>query len=196
MKGNISSSSRSIDIRESLIKTFDDKIKFAKPSGSSFINISEYVLPSYIDFLPNVVNLLAAENDIQNSLMLKSITCTISEEIKSRPLTLWPPTPQQIIDSEDNVSIKLYNLLALIVSPNSSIDHTGTVRLSEVKATKVDNICQDIETLFPSIKPSLPQLFLTLNMYRKTGSSFVINDPHQLGHGISYTETQFIGRME
>ena len=29
-------------------------------------------------------------------------------------------------------------------------------------------------------------------MYRKTGSSIVINDLHKLGHGISYTETQFI----
>ena len=58
VKGNISSSSRSIDIKESLINKFGDEITFAKPSGSSF-NISEYVLPSNIDFLPNAINSLA-----------------------------------------------------------------------------------------------------------------------------------------
>ena len=58
VKGNISSSSRSIDIKESLINKFGDEITFAKPSGSSF-NISEYVLPSNIDFLTNAINSLA-----------------------------------------------------------------------------------------------------------------------------------------
>ena len=29
-------------------------------------------------------------------------------------------------------------------------------------------------------------------MYRKTGSSAVIDDSHKFGHGISYTETKFI----
>ena len=86
----------------------------------------------------------------------------------------------------------MFNLIASIVSPNSTLDENGTVRLSKVKATKVSKICDDIETLIPNVKPSLPQVLLSLNIYRKTGSSEVITDLHRIGHGLSYTETKFI----
>ena len=86
----------------------------------------------------------------------------------------------------------MFNLIASIGSPNSTLDENGTVRLSKVKATKVSKICDDIETLIPNVKPSLPQVLLSLNIYRKAGSSEVITDLHRIGHGLSYTETKFI----
>ena len=80
----------------------------------------------------------------------------------------------------------MFNLIASIVSPNSTFDENGTAKLSEVKATKVSKICDDIETLIPNAKPSLLQVFLSLNIYRKIGSSEVIIDLHRIGHGLSY----------
>ena len=66
------------------------------------------------------------------------------------------------------------------------------MQLSSTKATKVSKICSDIESLVPHASPALSQVLLSLNMYRKTGSSTVVDDLHKLGHGISYTETKFI----
>ena len=72
------------------------------------------------------------------------------------------------------------------------MDENGTVKLSKIKATKVSKVCEDIEILIPNAKPSLSQVLLSLNIYRKTCSSEVITDLHRIGHGLSYTETKFI----
>ena len=52
--------------------------------------------------------------------------------------------------------------------------------------------CDHIETLIPNAKSSLSQVLLSLNIYRKTGSSEVITDLHRIGHRLSYTEIKFI----
>ena len=86
----------------------------------------------------------------------------------------------------------MFNLITSIVSPNSTLDENGTVKLSKVKATKISKICDDIDTLIPNAKPSLSQVLLSLSIYRTTDSSEVITDSHRIGHGLSYTETRFI----
>ena len=94
-----------------------------------------------------------------------------------------PPTSQDILE-EKNINTSnstLFNLIASIVSPNSTLDENGTVKNFD-----------DIETLIPNAKPSLSRVLLSLNMYRKAGSSEVIKDYHRIGHGLSYTETKFI----
>ena len=50
-------------------------------------------------------------------------------------------------------------LTALIVSPNSPRDESGTVKLSHVKATKVSKICDDIEFLISNSESSLSQVY-------------------------------------
>ena len=117
---------------------------------------------------------LALGGGIQKSLILKNCGKVVSTEIQdtlSKEKLQWPPTPQDILE-EKNVNTSsntLFNLIASIVSPNSTLDENGTVKLSEVKATKVSIICDDIETLIPNAKPSLSQVLLSLNIYRKTG---------------------------
>ena len=66
------------------------------------------------------------------------------------------------------------------------------MKLSKSKATKITKICSDIESLIPNTTPSLSQVLLSLSMYRKTGSSTVIDNLRKFGHGILYTETKFI----
>ena len=70
----------------------------------------------------------------------------------------------------------LYNLIAWIVNPNSSCDDDGFVKLSKVKTIKVKKICDDIESLVPNSIPSLSQVLLSLNVYRKTGLSNLVDD--------------------
>ena len=67
-------------------------------------------------------------------------------------LRKWPPTPQNILEQKNintgnNTS---FNITPSIVSPNSTFNENGTVKLYKGKATKVSKICDDIETLIPN----------------------------------------------
>ena len=186
-----SSHSRSIDVKDMLIRRFGDKLNFGKPTESSSIT-SDFVYSSSSDFTPGAIRSAVTGNGIETSLMLKTFATKISNEVKSRPKKTWPPTPQQVLESKDDVNMNLYNFLALVVSPYSTIDNTGTVRLSESKATKITKICEDIESLVPTCKPALSQVLFSLNMHRRTASKNVVTDLHGFGHGISYTDTIFI----
>ena len=102
--------------------------------------------------------------------------------------------PQDILD-EKNINTSnntLFNLIVSIFSPTSTLDGNEIEKLSKDKATKVSKICDNIETLIPNAKSSLSQVLLSLNIYRKTGSSEVNTDLHRIGHGLSYIETKFI----
>ena len=94
-------------------------------------------------------------------------------------------------------NICLYNFITLTVSPNSPFDTGGSVKLSKGKATKVMKIRSYIELLIPNTTPSLSQNLLSLSMYRKNGSSTIIDDLHKFRRDMSYTETKFIeGKWE
>ena len=75
------------------------------------------------------------------------------------------------------------------------MDGDGVVILSKSKSTKVNEICQNIETLVPNAQPRLSQALVSLNMYCKTGSKSTVEDLSRLGHGISYTQAIFIPDM-
>ena len=185
---------RSLNLKEMLIAKFGNNLKFVKSSYNTSSKTSEYVLSSSDELIADCIN--AAGEGIQLSVALRNTARPIRLAIQKRSTEnpkLWPPVPQDIIGkSEEKGNICLYNLIALIVSPNSPFDIDGSVKLSKVKATKVTKICSDIESLIPNTTPSLCQILLSLSMYRKTGSSTVIDDLHKFGHGIPYTETKFI----
>ena len=75
-------------------------------------------------------------------------------------------TGQNTSNNNDNSNNALFNIIS-IFSSNSTLDENGTVKLPNVQATKVSNICDNIETLIPNAKPSLLQVLLSLNIHRK-----------------------------
>ena len=87
---------------------------------------------------------------------------------------------------------RLFNLIAWIVSPSAALGKNDFVQLSDRKATKLSEIVQNIQSLFPGSQPGFNQILLSITTLAKTGSQMVINDLKQLGAGISYTETMFI----
>ena len=80
---------------------------------------------------------------------------------------------------------KSFNLIALIVSPNSPCGKKGTVKLPHAKTTKVSKICDVIKSLISNSKPSLSQVLLSLNIYRKAGSNEIMTGWHRLGHALT-----------
>ena len=121
------------------------------------------------------------------------ISRSISDEIKCDvPNQPWPPKPQNLIEVDDPLNRRLFNLVSWKVSPNSYAGKDGFIKLSDGKAVKVKEVCQNIQSLIPSAQPSRSQVLLSMTMYGKTGSKNIFNDLHHLGLGISYTELMFI----
>eukprot|EP00111_Clytia_hemisphaerica_P012198 TCONS_00035810-protein len=146
--------------------------------------------------MSDCLNAMSNSTGIEESISVKNIGKMIGRSISSMNKTkeqLWPPTPQDIINSELAPSSDLlYNLIAWIVCPDASYGKDGIVKLPPSKVPKVTKLCTDIESLSPNATPSLNQVLLSLSEYRKTGSSNVVTDLSRLGHGISYTDAKFI----
>ena len=146
-----------------------------KSCQSSTSNTSEFVMSVDESALPNCLSTVILVGGIQKSLLVKNCGKVLNAEIQdklSKEKRLQPPTPRDILE-EKNINSStntLFKLIASFVSPNSTLDENGTAKLSKVKATKVSKLCDDIETLIATAKPSLSQVLLSLNIYRKTGS--------------------------
>ena len=113
---------------------------------------SEYVLSSSDELIADCT----AGEGVQLSVALRNIVRSISLDIQQRNKEnrklwpkenrklwpkenrkLWPPIPQDIISkSEEKGNICLYDLIALIVNPNSPFDIDGSVKLSKGKTRK------------------------------------------------------------
>ena len=180
---------RSIDIKQKLQDTFGSKIVFGKAKNSK----SEYIYsgenPQHIDCLEDSL----VSTGMPTSISLKRAANIIHESIKSSRKHLpWPPTPQDILESSGEANKHLVNLLSWIIYPRGQLDDSGKVKVPKHKAAKIQQLAQSIESILPNAQPSLDQVLLSLTMYRKTGSSAVVETINKLGYGISYTETVFI----
>ena len=129
---------RSLHLKEMLITKFGNNLKFVKSSYNTSSKTSEYVLSSSDELIADCINV--AEEGIQLSVALRNIARSIrldnQQRSKENPKR-WPPVSQDIIGkTEEKGNICLYNLIALIVSPNSPFDIDGSVKLTKGKATK------------------------------------------------------------
>ena len=78
--------------------------------------------------------------------MIRNLATRVSHDIKLQADVPWPPTPNQIIESKDEIDLDLYNFLAILVSSKPSFDK-GVTRLPPSKAVKIVKIYKDIESL-------------------------------------------------
>ena len=67
------------------------------------------------------------------------------------------PTPNQIIESKDEIDLDLYNFLEILVRSKPPFEK-DVVELTPSKTLKKVKICKDIESLMPSRKLSLSQV--------------------------------------
>ena len=127
-------------------------------------------------------------------MQLKAVSYSVSSDIESRKKIPWPPTPQNILKSDELLELDkaLFNLIVWINSPRAATGKNGFVQLSEQKTTKVSEIVQDIQSLVPGSLPGFNQILLSITTLAKTGSQMVINDLKQPGGSISNTETMLI----
>ncbi len=184
---------RSVDLKKKLMHKFGEKLTFIERNG---VNESEFVLVDNDIIMSDCLKAMSLSEGIEDSITVKNVGKLIGRSLISmneNKEKKWPPTPQEIINSElKPYSDLLYNLIGWIVCPDASYGEDGIVKLPPTKVPKVIKLCTDIESLVPHATPSLNQVLLSLSEYRKTGSSNLVNDLSKLGHGITYTETKFI----
>ena len=141
-------------------------------SPSNFANNeSEFVYSWSTELKPGVICSATTSIGIQTLIVIRNLATRISHNIKLQSDIPWPPNPKQIIESKDEIDLDLYNFLAILVSSKPSFAK-GVVRLPPSKAAKIVKICQDIESLIPSRKPSMSQVLWYLTLHRENGSMF------------------------
>ena len=112
---------RAIDIKNLLQERLLDKVQFCKPSCGPE-KASEYILPSDMSVLPDSIYAINTGESITNHIELRSISRLISDEIKCDvPNQHWPPAPQNLIEVDDPLNRRLFNLFLWILSPNSML---------------------------------------------------------------------------
>lgn len=93
----------------------------------------------------------------------------------------WPPTEDQLIESETTIPLLLKTFLTALLSKRA--------QPSSRKQTKIDSIGQDIIYCIKNGKSrTLKHTLLSLCCKRKTGSRQVVKWLNRFGHGISYDE--------
>ena len=125
---------RSISIKAMLQDRFGDKSVYGKPVEFAS-NESAFVYSSNTKFTDGVIRSATISIGIQTSIMIRNLATRISRNIKLRPDALWPPTPNQIIESKDEIDLDLHNFLAILVSSKPSFEK-GVARLPPSKAVK------------------------------------------------------------
>ena len=187
---------RSIDIKRIIEERLSGKDQFCKPTCESRSRgiQSEHVLSADENILSDAINANLTGEGITNYMQLKTVAYSISSDIESREKIPWPPTPQNILESDELLELdkRLFNLIAWIVSPSASMGKNGFVRLSEKKTTKASKIVQNLHSLVPGSQPGFNHILLSITTLAKKESQMVIDDLKQLGAGISNTETMFI----
>ena len=111
---------RSIDIKRLRKERLDEKLQFCMPkcASSSHGIQTEYVLSADANILPDAINAIITGEGVSIYMQLKAIARLISLDIQSREKIPWPPTPQDILESDELLELdkRLFNLLAWIVS--------------------------------------------------------------------------------
>ena len=117
---------------------FGDKLVYSKPVEFA-INESEFVYSSSTKFTAGFIRSTTTSICIQTSVMIRNLATRISHNIKLRPDVPWPPTPNQIIESKDEIDLDLYNFLATLVSSKSFFDkdnrETASIKRSKDSQT-------------------------------------------------------------
>ena len=111
---------------------------------------------------------------------------------ETQTISKWPPTPQEILESNDDIDTNLFDLISWVVHLGGQIASNGRVMLPKSKAQKMLQITRNMTALLPNTLSSKDQVLLSLAMHRKVGSSDVVGTLHRLGHGIVYSEALFV----
>ena len=143
IKGVGVDSIRSIDIKNLIEKRLEGEVRCSMPKYAKSTQ-SEYVMSANI--LLDAINAIVTGAGGTNCMQLKAISRLISFDIQGREKMPWPPTPKDILESNEFLDLVklLFNLIAWIVSQNAATGKDGFVGLFYRKTTKISEIAKHI----------------------------------------------------
>ena len=103
--------SRSIDIKKRLKGEFGDELTFV--SSGKEIRKLEFLFSSDSNLSYEFIKVCASGTRIPRSVAIKTTAQMVHNSLReTQTLSKWPPTPQQIVESNDDISTNLFNLIS------------------------------------------------------------------------------------
>ena len=123
-------------IKKRLKEEFGDELTFV--SSGKEVYKSEFLFSSDSNLWYEFIEACASGTGIPRSVAIKTISQMIQNLLcETQTLSKWPPTPQEIVESNDDIDTNLFNLISWIVHPSGQIANNGRVTLPKSKAQKV-----------------------------------------------------------
>ena len=118
---------RSIDIKKRLKEEFGDELTFV--SSGKEIRKSEFLFSSDLHLSYEFIKGCASGTGIPRSVVIKATAQMIHNSLReTQTLSKWPPTPQEIVESNDDIDTNPFKLISWIV-PRGQIANNGRVML-------------------------------------------------------------------
>ena len=119
--------SRSINIKKRLKEEFGDELTFV--SSGKEVRKSEFLFSSDSNLSYEFIKACASRTGISRSVAIKATTQMIHNSLhETQSLSKWPPTPQEIVESNDDIDTNPFKLISWIV-PRGQIANNGRVML-------------------------------------------------------------------
>ena len=102
---------RSIDVKKRLKEEFGDELTFV--SSGKEVRKSEFLFSSDSNLSYEFIKACASRTGISRSVAIKATTQMIHNSLhETQTLSKWPPTPQEIVESNDDIDTNLFNLIS------------------------------------------------------------------------------------
>ena len=101
--------------------------------------VSEFLFSIDSNLSYKFIEVCASGTDIPRSLAIKTTAQMIHNSLRETQTTSkWPPTPREIVESNDGINKNLFNLISWIAHPRGQIGNNGrAVMLPKSKVQKV-----------------------------------------------------------
>ena len=126
---------RSIDIKKRLKEEFGDELTFA--SSGKEVRKSEFLFSSDLNLSYEFIKACQSGTGIPRSAAIKTAQMIHNSLHETQTLSKWPPTPQEILESNHDIDTNLFNLISWIVHSRGQIANNRRVILPKSKAQKI-----------------------------------------------------------
>ena len=128
--------------------------------------------------------------------LTKAFARLVQRKLESKDQLEWPPTPDQVCKSIENLIPLscIFNAIAWSINPNKGKDHHGLVKVGKRHVEKVTALSQSWEAMVTGERAPL-NIALGLTVHRLTGSKETSKLLHHAGIGISYSDVRMLNNI-
>ncbi len=128
--------------------------------------------------------------------LTKAFSRLIRRKLEGKDKLEWPPTPDQVSNSIENMLPLscIFNAVAWSINPNKGKDNHGLVKVGKRHVEKITALSQSWEAMVTGERAPL-NIALGLTVHRLTGSKETSKLLHHAGIGISYSDVRMLNNL-